>query len=113
MIIYDRLGGAHESGASAGGIGTMSLDLVSEHSQRQKVTDTSVARAGLKRRLAQARRKSDERRGQHFLPPTIPLWHWGGREREIGARRTGCPASGWGWRSWLPPAYIYIYVGGQ
>ena len=40
VIIYDRLGGAHESGASARGLGTMSLDLVSEHSQRLKVTDT-------------------------------------------------------------------------
>ena len=45
VIIYDRLGGTHESGASAGGIGTASLGLVSDHSQRQKETDTRVTRA--------------------------------------------------------------------
>ena len=112
VIIYDRLGVPSRVAHQSEALGLRPFGLVSEHSQRQKVTDTLVTRAGFESvGWRKGRRQAHERRGQHFLPPTIPRWHWSGRERERGARRTGCPASGWG-LAFVAPSRHGIYAGG-
>ena len=110
VIINDRLGSTREWHIY---IYIWLRDYVpwrmSGHSQRQKETDIRVTRATLKRRLCETDASIDERRGQFVLPPTIPRWHWGGREQVREARRTGCPASGWG-LAFVAPTGIYLYI---
>ena len=68
MIIYDRLGVPSRVAHQLEALGLRPFGLVSEHSQRQKVTDTLVTRAGFESvGWRKGRRQAHERRGQHFV----------------------------------------------